>query len=499
MKMKILYLLFAGMLLFPSVLSTAENMERLQSEQTSNILSTTNLPYEGHLRIYIVEPESRWNNYDGEPYHYGFLDFAYNDGLSIAYQDTYEDTIAWDPVQEGFSDVSEDNIMVVAAIFNPEIKIGYSEPPFQGDFETHYVDAATGVKPGETNSNVVQENFTHTVFVEEGTATWCPYCPAMANTLNDIYLNGELPFYFVALIEDKSDIASHRVRDELNIAGFPTAWFDGAYQTLLGGSTNTNSYETKIQRSGIRDVHELDLTMSCEWTQDNKIVIDISITNNEELFNSAPDIPSIVGPSSGKANEEQTYEITGTDPDGNEIFIIIDWGDGTEETMMGPYSSGKTLVASHTWEQTGDYTIRARTRDTYDELSEWATLAVSMPRSKPTIIADTTLEIAGIRGGIGSIICDIKNIGDEIAEKIQSTIVVKGGILDGVDLVHICSGCDACGTTLAPDSIKTENTIEAGFILGFGSIEVTAEAWAENANKVTETTTGFVFGPLVII
>jgi len=36
--------------------------------------TTDQIPYRGHLRIYIVEPESRWNMEDGNPYHYGFLD-----------------------------------------------------------------------------------------------------------------------------------------------------------------------------------------------------------------------------------------------------------------------------------------------------------------------------------------------------------------------------------------------------------------------------------------
>ena len=31
--------------------------------------------YDGHIRVYVVEIESRWNNNDDEPYHYGFLDF----------------------------------------------------------------------------------------------------------------------------------------------------------------------------------------------------------------------------------------------------------------------------------------------------------------------------------------------------------------------------------------------------------------------------------------
>ena len=44
---------------------------------------TVGNPYKGHLRVYVVEPVSRWDNYDGDPYHFGFLDFAFSDKLSI--------------------------------------------------------------------------------------------------------------------------------------------------------------------------------------------------------------------------------------------------------------------------------------------------------------------------------------------------------------------------------------------------------------------------------
>ena len=498
--MNVFFAVLAGIVLISTALATAGDYQSSISQEPQTIsLNTDSIAYNGYLRVYIVEPVSRWNNYDNEPYHYGFLDFAFNDIISLDYQDTYQDTITWNPSQEGFSDIEEENIMVMAAVFNPKIDIAYSNPPFQGKFETHFVDAATGVLPGETNSNVVTENFTHTVFVEEGTATWCPYCPAMANTLNDIHETGEFPFYFVALIDDKSDQASQRIREELNIAGFPSSFFDGGDKSIIGGSTNTNLYISRIQQSGRREVHDLDFTLSCEWTQDDQINIELTITNNEQLFNVAPDAPTITGPSSGKATEEHTYEFTGTDPDEDEVFIIIDWGDGSEYSIEGPYESGRSIERTYIWQETGDYTIRAQTRDPYDETSDWTTLAVSMPRAKKSLLSDTTLEISAINGGIGSVTSDIKNTGEEIAESIQSTIHVSGGIFNTIDLTHTCIGCSACGTTLAPNMIKTENTMEAGLIFGFGPLGITIEAWADNADQVTESTTGFVIGPLVLV
>jgi len=358
-----------------------EHRERNES-YPSNIEG--GLPYQGHLRIYVVEPESRWNNYDNEPYHYGFLSFAFNDVISIDYLDTFSETIIWNGNEIGYGDIQETNIMVIATIFNPEIKKAYAEPPTGGSFETHYVDAAAGATPGNTDSNIVNENFTHTVFVEEGTDTWCPYCPAMANALNNVYLSGDYPFYFVALValSGEHQESYHRLINELNLQGYPSAFFDGGKKVILGGVSNENTYRSRIALCGLQDVHELDFTVSLEWMGNGELKIDISITNNEEFFNGPPEKPTITGPTSAKYGEEHTYEITATDPDDNDIYYYIDFGDDTEEIIKGPYDSGETTRVKHTWERQGTYVIKVKSRDTYDEKSDWVTLEVTMPKNK---------------------------------------------------------------------------------------------------------------------
>lgn len=386
-KNKIITSIVLAMLLIFSYTTIAietygEHREKNES-YPSNIEGS--LPYQGHLRIYVVEPESRWDNYDNEPYHYGFLNFAFNDVISIDYLDTFSETIIWNGNEIGYGDIQENNIMVIATIFNPEIKKAYAEPPTKGAFETHYVDAAAGTTPGNTGSNIVNENFTHTVFVEEGTDTWCRYCPTMANALNNVYLSGDYPFYFVALValSGEHQESYHRLINELNLQGYPSAFFDGGKKVILGGVSNENTYRSRIASCGLQDVHELDFTVSLEWMDNSELEIDISITNNEEFFNSPPEKPTITGPTSTNYGEEHTYEITATDPDNNDIYYYIDFGDGTEEIIKGPYGSGKTTKVKHTWEKQGTYTIKVKSRDAYDEKSDWVTLEVSMPKNKP--------------------------------------------------------------------------------------------------------------------
>jgi hypothetical protein len=113
--------------------------------------------------------------------------------------------------------------------------------------------------------------------------------------------------------------------------------------------------------------------------------------------------------------------------------------------------------------------------------------------------SQTILEITEVTGGLGAVAMTVKNIGDSTAEKITMSLSVKGGFLNRINIEKICGGCDACGTTLEPNAIKTENTAEAGRIIGFGPITITASAEAENAEKVEKTYNGFVLGPIVIV
>ena len=114
-------------------------------------------------------------------------------------------------------------------------------------------------------------------------------------------------------------------------------------------------------------------------------------------------------------------------------------------------------------------------------------------------MVDTQLEISDIRSLFGGIETDVKNIGNSIAEDIAVSIYISGGIFNNIDIQHDCGGCSQCGTTLASGSIKTENSLEAGFIIGFGNIEITVTASASNADEISKTVNALVIGPIIIV
>jgi thiol-disulfide isomerase/thioredoxin len=360
-------------------ISVEGSVEKITATNLSHNVKTGTPPYTGRLLVYITEPTSRWNNYDGNQYHFGFLDFAVDEKISVEYLETYNTSFTWDGRQAGYRNIDPDNLMVIGVVFNSEGNKGYARPPAGNPFEAYYVDASAGAVPGETGFNGVSEDFTHTVFVEEATATWCPFCPAMAEALNSIYKSAEYPFYFVALIYDKNPVAAERLQQDYNIYGFPTAFFDGGKRVLVGGYSDPAYYINKIKSCGQRDAHELNLSLSVEHVEGDLFQIDIGIINLEQIINNPPNNPIIKGQTSGKAGEEYTYTFSALDPEGNDVYYWIEWFEGCPGVnWQGPYKSGEEVTFTNRWPKRGTYTIRGKAKDIYNAESDWSTLEVSM-------------------------------------------------------------------------------------------------------------------------
>lgn len=112
-----------------------------------SIKNNENEKYEGFFKIYVVEPTSRWKNYDGEYYHFGFLGFAKESIINIDAGGEIEDNIIWNSSEHGY-EISRDNIMAIGVVFNKEGNTGYSDPPEnKHSFIAHYVDACRAGEP----------------------------------------------------------------------------------------------------------------------------------------------------------------------------------------------------------------------------------------------------------------------------------------------------------------------------------------------------------------
>lgn len=107
--------------------------------------------YDGHIRVYVTEKVSRrgWRDSHNRPYEFAFLDYAFDQAIHIDPAESWDDTAAWngnnhdDGYGNDFGDLAEDNVMVIAAVFNSEWHQGYAYPDDPEDphpFDAYYVD-----------------------------------------------------------------------------------------------------------------------------------------------------------------------------------------------------------------------------------------------------------------------------------------------------------------------------------------------------------------------
>jgi len=97
----------------------------------------------------------------------------------------------------------------------------------------------------------------------------------------------------------------------------------------------------------------------------------------------SPSIPSINGPTSGKVRVKYTFFISAIDPDNDDVYYYIDWGDNTTGDWIGPFDSGEEISVSHRWLKQGNFEIRIKARNTIG-VSDWGTLTITIPRDKAT-------------------------------------------------------------------------------------------------------------------
>ena len=94
-----------------------------------------------------------------------------------------------------------------------------------------------------------------------------------------------------------------------------------------------------------------------------------------------PNPPIIDGPTHGKAGVAYSYTFVSTNPEANDVYYWIEWGDGAQTEWIGPYPTGQIVTVNHTFTKKGTYMIKAKAKDIHGVESAWATLEVSMPKN----------------------------------------------------------------------------------------------------------------------
>jgi outer membrane protein assembly factor BamB len=96
---------------------------------------------------------------------------------------------------------------------------------------------------------------------------------------------------------------------------------------------------------------------------------------------SAPPVPPIInGPTGGKVGVSYNYTFNSIDPNDDDVYYYINWGDDNVEFWDGPHASGMDFVISHTYTKLGIYTIEAKAIDIYGYESNWSKFEITIPR-----------------------------------------------------------------------------------------------------------------------
>jgi hypothetical protein len=339
---------------------------------TAEKASADPMSYNGRLLIYMVEVESpRWFDENGEPFHNAFLDFALDSSFTLADGATLSKTVIWDADAAGYGDVVPDNIKAIAVLkdmsvsypANSDTGVGTAYP-----FDAYYVDAAAAATVDNQWFNVVSDDFTHSVFIDEGSTTWCPNCPNVNLSLLNASTLYDYPFFYAAMVVDMNTVAANYVVSQYNLHFVPTQYFDGGQIVAIGGGVGTAMIASYVESCGSRVVPSFGLKVDLNWLGKGSAQVRVDMAENERP--NTPDLPS--GDADGGINVTYDFNSSSTDPDGNQLYYRFDWGDGEISPWSGPYDSGEPVIGSHSWTNSSVYDVKVQARDDWGFESGWS-------------------------------------------------------------------------------------------------------------------------------
>ena len=196
-----------------------------------------------------------------------------------------------------------------------------------------------------------------------------------------------------------------------------------------------------------------------------------------EEANQPPNTPNAPnGPDEGVTGVEFSFTASTTDPEGEQIYYMFDWDDGTYSEWLGPYNSGATGEGTHSWNDAGDFDVKVKAKDVNGGESDWS------PSHTITIIEGPMLEIGVIKGGLFKVSALISNTGSMDATDVEWSITLEGGAFIGKE-------------TTGTETITAggEVTVSSKLIIGLGATTVTVTAEVPDGISDTRTQSGFVF------
>lgn len=394
--------------------------------------------YTGYLRCFVTEITSSmgWYDYGGDLYRFPFLDYAFNQAITAPASGIWSNTVTWngalfnDGHGHTFAGLTQDNAYIVAAVYASS---------------GGYVDEAAGYRvgsnraPGAPNTPSPTNGATNVpitpqlhwectdpdwfdtlyydVYFEKDDAT--PDVLVSNDQTGTFYTPGNLDlesdYYWQIVVHDEYNVTTNgpiwhfttRGNQPPNTPsnpnpvngsiGIPTnkilSWTGGdpngdpvkydIYFGLTSPPAKVSSNQSGTSYTpGIMTDNTTHYWKIVAWDPFGETSAGpIWHFTTSEAMNNPPNQPVITGKANGKIETDYDYNFTATDPDLNQIFYYVDWGDNTTTDWLGPYDSGYKITQTHQWTVKGTYTIKAKAKDIHGLESAWATLTVVMPKN----------------------------------------------------------------------------------------------------------------------
>ena len=150
-----------------------------------------------------------------------------------------------------------------------------------------------------------------------------------------------------------------------------TEFYPSGATANISHSWNTSgTYNVKVKAEDMYGAQS-------DFSSAKKVVI-VAIDNDPP---EKPDVPT--GTTFCKIGTSYSYSSSTTDSDGDQIYFMFDWDDGTNSEWTGPYNTEQTISMSHIWDVKGTYQIKVKAKDEHGEESEWSDpLPITMPKNK---------------------------------------------------------------------------------------------------------------------
>lgn len=127
-----------------------------------SIINNEAFLYEGYIKAFISEILSRYTTFNGSAYHFGFLDFAFDENILIEPGMEYTDSIIWDGKEhmdengDDFGDITANNTQVTLVVYNSE---GYVDETVLGRIANNPPNEPSYPYPSDGSTNISIVNY----------------------------------------------------------------------------------------------------------------------------------------------------------------------------------------------------------------------------------------------------------------------------------------------------------------------------------------------------